>query len=148
MWRLKQLIELFKYDIPRFVKNVFIYRKALWNTFDFDYGGSLHYLQKHLERLEPQIRNGYHVHGDSVANKVKTCRLLLDRILSHSDQYFMEDISVGFSGKSLKIIRTPKNTEHPRYGSKTYKEIEKNKEDQDWQLLMKLLTKHQRHFWD
>lgn len=148
MYKLRQLISLFRYDIPRFIKNVFVYRKALWLTFDFDYGGSLYYLQKHLERLEPQIRTGYHVHGEKVANKVKTCRLLLDRILNHSDQYFVEDFEVDFSGRTMKIIRTPKNTEHPRRETKTYIELEKNREEQDWKLLMKLLTKHQRSFWD
>jgi hypothetical protein len=146
--RIKQLYDLFRYDIPRFIKNVFIYRKALWRTYNFDYSGSLYFLRTHLEQLEPVLRNGHHVRGDKVADKAKTCKLLLDRILDSTEQYNLEHLSLDFSGRSLKVKYVPKNSEHLRHGSKLYWEVIKNKEQQDWTLLMKMLYKHQRSFWD
>lgn len=146
--RLKQLFNLFRYDIPRFIKNIFIYRKALWSCYNFDYSGSLQFLRIHLEQLEPVLRNGHHVRGDKVADKAKTCKLLLDRILDSTEQYNLDHLDVDFSGRSLKVKYVPKNTEHPRHGTKMYWEIVKNKEEQDWKLLMKLLAKHMRSFWD
>lgn len=146
--KLNNLWRLLRYDILRFVRNLFVYRKALWNTYNFDYSGSLHYLKIHLEQLEPVIANGYHLHGDKTAKKIQTCRLLLERILDFSEQYSLYEIDAEFEGRKLKFVHTPKGTEHPRKGTKIYNSVVKDKEDQDWNLLMKLLHKHQRSFWD
>lgn len=131
-----------------FLKNCCVFRKELSQTYNFDYGGSLHFLRKHLEILEPVIRNGYNVNREGVAKNILTCRLLLDRLLGSTHQYTLYDIDFDMTGGKFKLIRNPINTEHPRCGTKLYYEIENNKEKNDWQLLMKLLTKHQRSFWD
>lgn len=147
-YRVKQFVDLFRYDIPRFIKNVFVYRKALWNTYNFDYSGSLYFMREHLKQLEKCIRNGHHLHGEKQADKVKICVLLLDRILDSTDQYNLDNIGVDFSTKKFKLVHTPKNSEHPRYNTKTYWQVTKAKEEQDWKLLMKLLDKHMRGWWD
>lgn len=150
IYQVKKIYNLFRYDIPRFLKNLVVYRKALWNTYDYDYYGSLHFMQEHFKRLEPNLRNGMNVNGDKIADKVKVCILLLDRILNGSDQdsLYEFDLDLDFSDGSVAIKRNPKNSEHPRYGTKTYWEVIKSKEEQNWELLMKMLNKHMRGFWD
>lgn len=147
-YQIEKIYNLFRYDIPRFLKNLVVYRKVLWNTYDYDYYGSLHFMQEHFKRLEPNIRNGLHVNGDKIADKVKVCILLLDRILNDSDQYSLYEFDLDFPGDRVTIERKPKNSEHPRYGTKTYREVIKTKQEQDWELLMKMLNKHMRGFWD
>ena len=146
--RLSEVYSFIRYGVPHFIKNVYTYRKALWDTYNFDYSGSLHYLQIHLEQLEPAIRNGHHLYGEKTADKVKVCRLLIERILNNSEQYSIYDLDIDFSERKFKIQHIPKNTEHPRYGSRLYMDISKNREQQDWDLLFKMLHKHMRGFWD
>lgn len=144
--KLGRLSDLFRYDIPRFVGNIWRFRKALWLTYRFDYSGSLYYLQKHLELLEECLENGYHVDGCKNARKAKVCRLLLERILDNEEVTWMYDVKFGKGPFMLEFV--PRNTEHPRRGTKLYNKINAERPDQDWQLLMKLLTKHMRGFWD
>lgn len=147
-YRVRKIYDIFRYDIPRFLKNLVVYRKVLWNTYNFDYSGSLYFMREHFKQLEPILRNGYHTNGDKTADKVKVCILLLDRILDSSEQYTLSELDIDFSGNRITLKHEPKNTEHPRYGTKTYREVTKAKEEQDWELLMKMLNKHMRSFWD
>jgi hypothetical protein len=147
-YKIKAFYRIVRYDIWRFIKNIFVYRKALWSTYRFDYAGSLYYLRTHLEQLEPVLRNGHHVNGTRDADKVKTCKLLLDRILNHSDQYSLDNTELDMSSGRFKLVHTPKNTEHPRYGTKTYWSVTRAKEQQDWDFLMKILHKDMRSFWN
>jgi hypothetical protein len=151
-WRVRKLYDLFRYDIPRFIKNVVVYRKALWNTYNFDYSGSLHYMREHLERMEPVIRNGNHIHGERTADQVKLCKLLLDRILDCTDQYYFDDIEM-VTGKKVGMLvecsfkHTPKYSQAPR-NSKYQHKILMSKEKNDWDLLMKMLNRHMRGWWE
>lgn len=147
-YKLRQLYTLFRHDIWRFVSNIWTYRKALAHTYPFDYSGSLYFMREHFKQLEPALRNGHHVRGDKQADKVKTCVLLLDRILECTDQYNLDKLELDMTEKGFKIKHIPKNTEHPRHSTKTYWEVTKAKEKQDWQLLTKMLTKHMRSWWD
>lgn len=147
-YKLKHIYDTFRYDIPRFLRNIIHFRKALWRTYSFDYSGSLHYMRDHFQMMEPVIRNGYHVHGDRTADRVKVCKLLLDRILDHTDQYFFDDIEMNFLDKGrLKFKQTPRYSEAPRE-SKYQHKILMDKEKNDWYLLMKLLHKHMQGFWE
>lgn len=146
-YRVRKIYDLFRYAIPRFLGNVWYFRSSLANTYDFDYSGSLYFMREHFKQLEPTLRNGYHLNGDKTADKVKVCILLLDRILDSSEQYSLSELDLDFSGKRVTLKRKPKNSEHPRHGTKTYWEVTKIKEDQDWELLMKMLNKHMRSFW-
>lgn len=147
-YKLRQLYTLFRYGIWMFISNVWTYRKALSNTYNFDYSGSLYFMREHFKQLEPVLRNGYHVRGDKQADKVKTCVLLLDRILDYTDQYSLDELELDMTDKGFKVKYIPKNTEHPRHGTKTYWKVTSEKEEQDWQLLMKMLTKHMKGFCD
>lgn len=147
-YRVRKIYDLFRYDIPRFLKNLVVYRKVLWNTYNFDYSGSLYFMREHFKQLEPILRNGHHLNGDKTADRVKVCILLLDRILDSSEQYNLHELDIDFSGNRVIMKHKPKNTEHPRYGTKTYWEVTKSKEEQAWELLMKMLNKHMRSFWD
>lgn len=151
-YKLQRIYDTFRYDIPRFLRNIIHFRKALWRTHSFDYSGSLHYMCDHFEMMEPVIRNGYHVHGDRTADRVKVCKLLLDRILDNTDQYFFDDIEMVKGEKRGKLVgysfkHTPRYSEAPRE-SRYQRKILTSKEKNDWDLLMKMLHRHMKGFWD
>jgi len=156
-YKIRQFRDLFLYDIPRFFKNIYNFRKTLWHTYNFDYSGSLYALRDHFKILEPTIRNGYHVRGDKTADKVKTCILLLDRIIEDTDQYHFDKIQFDFEKgattggyKTTRLFNykvVPKYSQAPRK-SKLQMQILAGKEKQDIELLFKILSKHIKSMWD
>ena len=148
IYLLRKIYNKLRYDYPRLIKNVWVYRESLMRTYTWDYSGSLYYLRTHLEQMEPVIRNGNHLYGERTANNIKVCKLLLDRILDCDDQYMFDHLDIEFKKNGgIKIHRTPKYSEAPRE-SKLQRKILNQKEQQDWDLLCKMLHKHQRGFWD
>lgn len=147
MYKLKQLFNLCRYDIPRFFKNIYVFRKTLWHSYNFDYSGILYAMRDQLNNMEEPIRNGHHLYAERTAKQIKTCRLLIDRILNWDGQYSFDNYDIDFSNKRCKITKTPKYSEAPRDSNLQCK-ILVGKEEQDFQLLMKLMTKHMRSFWD
>lgn len=145
MWRLKQLIDLFRYDIPRFVRNLFYFRKTLWGARPYDYEGLLLAMRDQLSMMESPIRNGYHLYADRTADRIKLCRLLIDRILE--GDYRFDDYDLDFNHGTMKITKTPLSTEAPR-DSKLQRKILMSREQNDWDLLFKTLHKHAKTFWD
>lgn len=45
-----KIIDLFRYDLPRFFRNVWDFRNELWNNYSFDSRGGLLMLKRSLER--------------------------------------------------------------------------------------------------
>jgi hypothetical protein len=103
--------------------------------------------------MEPAIRNGNHLYAERTANQIKVCRLLLERIIKHSDQYYFDELEMvskpvqGGRFTSVSFIHHPRYSEAPR-DSKLQRKIQKDKEDQDFELLFKIMSKHLRSFWD
>lgn len=156
-YKIRKFRDLFLYDIPRYVKNIYRFRKTLWNTYEFDYSSVFLSMRDHFNQLEPCLRNGYHVYGNKTADRVKTCILLLDRIIEDSEQYHFDDIEFDFEkGKTKEGYKTttlfnykviPKYSQAPRK-SKLQMQILEGKEKQDIELLFKILSKHIKSMWD
>jgi hypothetical protein len=148
MYKLKRLFDLVRYDIPRFFKNIYVFRRTLWNSYNFDYSGILYAIRDQLTNMEDPIRNGHHLYALRTAKQIKTCRLLIDRILGFDEQYLFDHYDIDFSSnRSCKITKIPKYSQAPRE-SNLQRKILVGKEQQDWDLLFKILHKHGRDFWD
>lgn len=62
---------------------------VLWKNWDFDARPGLYrVMRKKLERLEPCLRNGYHVHGERDAKQVRMAIFVLTRLIE--DKYEKE----------------------------------------------------------
>jgi hypothetical protein len=55
------IYKLFRYDIPRFLKNLYRFRKDLWYFYDFDYIYNLKIFRTSLIYLQKTIKNGWEV---------------------------------------------------------------------------------------
>jgi hypothetical protein len=88
--------ELFRYDIPRFVKNIWTFRKALWNHYWFDHHGTLKFLEIGLTNISDTVEKYGHEVDESRLKKVAAMRRAIELI-----QNYNEDIYIDMAEKEL-----------------------------------------------
>lgn len=79
--------ELFRYDIPYFFKNIYRFKKALWNYRSWSYDFSLYMLKTSLEFLKESIENGNEIEEsrNKKVNAIERTIELLDHF--HKDSF-------------------------------------------------------------
>jgi hypothetical protein len=88
--------ELFRYDLPRFFKNIWTFRKALWNHYWFDHHGTLKFLEIGLTNISDTVEKYGHEVDESRLKKVAAMRRAIELI-----QNYNEDIYIDMSEKEL-----------------------------------------------
>lgn len=79
-----------RYDIPRFIKNVWFFRKSLWNTYWWDHHGPLMYLQTAFERMANSIETlGLEV-DSSRLKKVEKMRRAAQLLKNYTQDLYIE----------------------------------------------------------
>lgn len=82
--------ELFRYDLPRFFKNIWLFRKALWNHYWFDHHGTLKFLEIGLT----DISNNVEKYGTEVdegrVKKVLAMRRAVQLIRNYNEDRYTE----------------------------------------------------------
>ena len=83
-------IDAVRYDIPRFCKNVWAFRKDLWNNYDFDSTGSLRMLRTSLARNANAIEYYGNEVAESRLKKIAKIRRAVEILNHHIDDDFIE----------------------------------------------------------
>ncbi len=79
-----------RYDIPRFIKNVWLFRKSLWNTYWWDHHGPLMHLQISLDRMADRLEtHGLEV-DESRLKKVAKIRRAAQLIKNYNEDLYIE----------------------------------------------------------
>jgi hypothetical protein len=82
--------ELFRYDLPRFFKNVWTFRKALWNHYWFDHHGTLQFLEIGLTNISDTVEK-YGIEVDeSRLKKVAAMRRAVELIKNYNQDRYIE----------------------------------------------------------
>jgi hypothetical protein len=82
--------ELFRYDLPRFFKNVWTFRKALWSHYWFDHHGTLKFLEIGLTNTSDTIEKyGNEVDGPRL-KKVDAMRRAIELIKNYNEDNYIE----------------------------------------------------------
>ena len=82
--------ELFRYDLPRFFKNVWTFRKALWSHYWFDHHGTLKFLEIGLTNTSDTIEKyGHEVDGPRL-KKVAAMRRAIELIKNYNEDNYIE----------------------------------------------------------
>ena len=82
--------ELFRYDIPRFIKNIWRFRRGLWRHHWFDHHGTLVFLEIGLTHIANRIeKDGIEV-DESRLKKVSKMRRVVEIIKNYNDHNFVE----------------------------------------------------------
>lgn len=79
--------ELFRYDLPRFFKNIWKFRKALWNHYWFDHHGTLMFLETGLTHISDTLEK----HGNEIdeprLKKVAAMRRAIQIIQNYNNDF-------------------------------------------------------------
>lgn len=82
--------ELFRYDLPRFFKNVWTFRKALWSHYWFDHHGTLKFLEIGLTNISDTVEKyGNEVDGPRL-KKVAAMRRAIELIKNYNEDNYIE----------------------------------------------------------
>jgi hypothetical protein len=82
--------ELFRYDLPRFFKNVWTFRKALWKHYWFDHHGTLMFLEIGLTNISDTVEKyGNEVDGPRL-KKVAAMRRAIELIRNYNQDKYIE----------------------------------------------------------
>lgn len=154
------------YDLPRGIKNLFIWAPIIWRDRNWDFIYLFFMLHKKLSLMEPVIRDGHCVGGEDQAKDIKTCKLLVKRII---DDNYYENAFINHERKwgELNItwlptensnycrlevertnVKTEKEKEIERKQSKFLYEHADKMKDQDVKLLFKMMSKKGLTWWD
>jgi hypothetical protein len=82
--------ELFRYDIPRFVKNIWTFRKALWNHYWFDHHGTLKFLEIGLTNISDTVEKYGHEVDESRLKKVAAMRRAIELIKNYNEDNYID----------------------------------------------------------
>lgn len=82
--------ETIRYDIPRFIRNVWLFRKSLWNTYWWDHHGPLMHLQIALDRMADKIEaHGIEV-DESRLKKVAKMRRASQLLKNYNEDLYID----------------------------------------------------------
>lgn len=147
--------KLFKrrfYNMLRFFKNIYVFRKTLYNSAWWDYSG---YLQAMDDMLTHQIKHFESDKNSSLQRKkAKHMRVIreLIRRQRESNQADWWDCEIKSTplenGMFVLKIKTTKKCSVVPADTKMSRKIRNGIEQQEWDYLFKLLHKHLRNFWD
>jgi hypothetical protein len=85
-----QTYSLFRHDLPRFFKNVWTFRKALWNHYWFDHHGTLKFLEIGLTNISDTVEKyGNEVDGPRL-KKVAAMRRAIELIKNYNQDNYIE----------------------------------------------------------
>jgi hypothetical protein len=79
-----------RYDLPNFLRNVWIYRAELTHTYDWDGTGTLEFTKAHLERVANYLEKRGNEVEESRLKKVKMIRRAVELIDLHLEERFID----------------------------------------------------------
>ena len=82
--------ELFRYDLPRFFKNVWTFRKALWNHYWFDHHGTLMFLETGLTHISDTVEKFGNEVDESRLKKVEAMRRAIKLIKNYNEDNYID----------------------------------------------------------
>ena len=82
--------ELFRYDLPRFFKNVWTFRKALWNHYWFDHHGTLMFLETGLTHISNTVEKYGHEVDESRLKKIDAMRRAIQLIQNYNNDSYID----------------------------------------------------------
>lgn len=137
-YRLYSIYSFFRYDAPRFLKNIWKFKKALYNFYSFDYQGLLYFLEIGISDLANNSEKyGYEI-LTSRSKKIEKMRRASEILHNYNAERYLE-MAENELGKipecSWKDNRTVDEANHIKVVYKRAQRIE----EEEWDELMIIL---------
>jgi len=107
--------ETIRYDIPRFIRNVWLFRKSLWNTYWWDHRGPLMHLQIALDQMADKIESQGIEVDESRLKKVAKMRRASQLIRNYNDDLYIDMAEAELGELVLHDIEFEPAPDHPSY---------------------------------
>lgn len=148
---------LFRHDLPRFFKNVWTFRKALWSHYWFDHHGTLKFLEIGLTNISDTVeKHGIEVDGPRL-KKVAKMRRAIELIKNYNESNYIEMAESELGQLVLHDWEFEPVPDKPEYSRIIDRDTEEEKihnrkvferaheiEEKEWKELFEIL-KGQRH---
>jgi hypothetical protein len=85
-----KIYDLFRYDLPRFFKNIWRFRKALWNHYWFDHHGTLMFLETGLSHISDNVEKYGNEIDESRLKKIDAMRRTVQIIQNYNNDSYIE----------------------------------------------------------
>lgn len=108
-----KIYETFRYDIPRFIKNIWVFRKALWNTYWWDHHGPLMHLQLALDRMATEIETRGLEVDESRLKKVASMRRVAQLIKNYNEDLYIDMAEAELGELVLHGLEFEPSPDHP-----------------------------------
>ena len=82
--------DLFRYDLPRFFKNIWLFRKGLWNHYWFDHHGILKFLEIGLTNISNNVEKYGTEVDEGRLKKVLAMRRAVQLIRNYNEDRYTE----------------------------------------------------------
>lgn len=108
-----KVCSFFRYDLPRFLKNVWKFRKALYNHYWFDHHGTLMFMETGLIDMANKIeKHGIEV-DSSRLKKVEKMRRAIQLIKNYNEDLYIEMAEKELGEIVLHEWEFEPSTDHP-----------------------------------
>lgn len=144
--------ELFRYDLPRFFKNIWTFRKALWSHYWFDHHGTLKFVEIGLTNISDTVEKYGNEIDESRLKKVAAMRRAIELIRNYNQDNYLEMAEKELGEIILHDLEFEPVDGKPGYSRLVDKDTEEDKvhnrklfdrareiENQEWDELFKIL---------
>jgi hypothetical protein len=120
--------ELFRYDLPRFFKNVWMFRKALWNHYWFDHHGTLMFLETGLTHISNTVEKYGNEVDESRLKKVDAMRRVIQLIQNYNNDSYIDMAEKELGNLVLHDWEFEPVPDNPEYSQMVDKDTPEEKE--------------------
>jgi hypothetical protein len=149
MWREHWLFKTyatFRYDIPLFVKNIWRFRKELWDHQWWDYRYTLIMMERSLTIMEKGLSERGSEVSETREPKIKSIRRALELLRNNREDNYLEraEVELGpisrsdweLDGEGVLIDRdTPEEKQHNRKVFERARKLEEKEWKELWQII-------------
>lgn len=144
-YRWIQYYNLFRYEIPYFLTNLWLFRKALWSFRTWDNTYLYQIILTALEASEKATaKYSHHTCKDRTCKDIRVCILLLRRLIA--DEYLIDKTNFEF-GRSFFDFKMSSKYFLPVGVGKSSLKLSKDREKLDRELLFKILSRKSKSWW-
>ena len=120
--------ELFRYDLPRFFKNVWRFRRALWNHYWFDHHGTLMFLETGLTHISNTVEKYGNEVDESRLKKVDAMRRVIQLIQNYNNDSYIDMAEKELGNLVLHDWEFEPVPDNPEYSQMVDKDTPEEKE--------------------
>lgn len=139
---------LFRYEIPHFLTNLWLFRKSLWSFRTWDNSYLYQIILTALEASEKATaKYSYHTCKERTCKEMRICINLLTRLIEANYGIDKNDIEMDIDDNRFAHFKIIPKYFLPKSTGKEWHKLSDNREKLDRELLFKILSRKSKGWW-